>query len=145
MGPLVHAINNENERDESTLQAHLDKVASVQACFLNFRSPYDEACQKLKKRIVNCADEASKCIQKDKFAEFRKELEKIGKALILQEHLCSFIDIKKMIKDLESEALDHLNNITVEGYETLKKAIEVMSAPTKGEEQQKKLKLKNSI
>ncbi|ETO08748.1 hypothetical protein RFI_28639 [Reticulomyxa filosa] len=100
MKQLIHAIENEKEGNESTLQAYLDKMAQVQ----------------LKKKVVMYVDVARECIKKDKCMEFRKELEKIGKILILQEHLRSFIDIKEKIKDLESELLN-------EGRDALKKTI----------------------
>ncbi|ETO30347.1 hypothetical protein RFI_06773 [Reticulomyxa filosa] len=137
MQHLINAIEEEKEGDESILQAHLDKIAQVQACFPDFSGSYNEACQKLKKRAVKYADEARECIKKNKFMEFRKELEKIGKILILQEHLRSLIDIKKEIKDLENELLAHLNNVSGEGYDVLKKAIKEESAPPKEEKHEK--------
>ncbi|ETN99130.1 hypothetical protein RFI_38352 [Reticulomyxa filosa] len=120
---LSNAIEDEKEGNESILQIHLDKIAQVQTCFPDFRSSYNEACQKLKKRVVNCVDEAKECITKNKFLEFRKELEKIGRTLILQEHLGCLIDIKKEIKDLENELLIHLHNAINEGFVVLKKTI----------------------
>ncbi|ETO21276.1 hypothetical protein RFI_15929, partial [Reticulomyxa filosa] len=135
MQHLINAIEDQKEGDESALQSHLDKISQVQACFPDFSSSYNEACQKLKKRVVKCADEARECIKKNKFMEFRKELEKIGKILILQEHLRSLIDIKKEIKDLENELLVYLNNIADEGHAVLKKVIKEESTPTKGEKE----------
>ncbi|ETO08112.1 hypothetical protein RFI_29278 [Reticulomyxa filosa] len=122
MKQLINAIEDEKE-GESTLQVHLDKMAQVQACFPNFRNVYNEACQKLKKRVVDCVDEAKECIKKNEFLKFRKEVEKIGKVLILQEHFRSFVDIKEKIKDLENELLVHLDHIANEGRDVLKKTI----------------------
>ncbi|ETO33990.1 kinesin, partial [Reticulomyxa filosa] len=118
-----NVIEDEKEGNESTLQAYLDKMAQVQVCYPDLRSSYNKACQKLKKKVVIYVDVARECIKKDKFMELRKELAKIGKILILQEHLRSFIDIKEKIKDLESELLVRLNHVADEGRDALKKTI----------------------
>ncbi|ETO16232.1 hypothetical protein RFI_21122, partial [Reticulomyxa filosa] len=141
MKRLINAIEDQKERDESTLRAHLDKIAQVQACFPDFSSSYDEACQKLKKRVTNCVDEAKECIKKNKFMEFRKELEKIGKVLIFQEHLHSFMDIKKEIKNLENELLVRLNNAADEGFVVLKKAMKEEPTSSKEEKQEVNIRI----
>ncbi|ETO07885.1 hypothetical protein RFI_29507, partial [Reticulomyxa filosa] len=134
--PLIDAIENQKEEDESALQVHLDKIAQVQACFPEFHNFYNKACQKLKKRVVNCVAKARECIKKNTFMEFQKELDKIEKILILQEYLHSVIDIKKEIKDLEERALICLKDIANEGFVVLKKAIK--EDPSKGQKQKVK-------
>ncbi|ETO33243.1 hypothetical protein RFI_03864 [Reticulomyxa filosa] len=130
MAIIEQQINggDESGNAESVLKIHLDKMAQVQSCFPAFSASYKEAGHRLKKRFANCVDDAKECITKNKFAEFQKNLKTIAKGITIQEHICSLIDIKKEIKNLESELSDYLQRCaTEEGLAVLKKSTKEIS------------------
>ncbi|ETO01343.1 hypothetical protein RFI_36099, partial [Reticulomyxa filosa] len=119
---IIRIIQTQMEEDMSALQVPLDKIAQVQACFPTFTATYTNICQKLQTGIEKSIEEAKKFFKENNFAEFRMEIEKLGKAMPLHEHLCSVIDIQKEIEDLERGLLRHLKHTKEEGLCVLKKS-----------------------